>query len=495
MIGSEIGNYEIVARLGTGGMAEVYKAYHPDLNRHVAIKIMHRNLIQDSNFLVRFRREARNAAALRHPHIVQVYDFDVQDDLTYMVMEYVDGRTLQELIAETRSCNQRIQLEESLRIICEVGEALVFAHRQGIIHRDVKPSNVLLDEHDHAFLADFGLAKLASGAQHTAPGTLLGTPDYMAPEQCLGEAGDGRTDLYALGVILFELATGRLPFIAETQVGLITQHINDAPPLPRSLNPDTPSRLERVILKALAKDPVGRYDTVEQMLHDIGEVGRTVSMPAAKPDPEPLRTPAHRGGPSDLAAGDTPMPIRVVLVDDQALFREGLRTLLSVWPDIEIVGEASNGEEAIQTAAELCPDVILMDLRMPVLDGVAATRRITAAYTNTRVIVLTTFDDDEHIFDGLRAGAVGYLLKDVPSEKLVEAIRATVRGESFSQPPHFLAGLAATDGGDSSHLRFNRAALTNSGVQIMVEEDTTFDSEMAHTTEPVAFLAIAGTAS
>jgi serine/threonine protein kinase len=277
-VGRSIGKYQIVATLGHGGMAEVVKGYHPGLNRHVAIKLMHPFLAQDPDFLARFQREAQSAAALRHPHIVQIHDFDIEENGTsYVVMEFIDGQPLSHLMDTHHQQQHRLPLDDSLRLVAEIGSALAYAHRQGMVHRDVKPANVMVHPATHlgrAILTDFGLVKMVSGTAHTAPDVVLGTPAYIAPETCLGDPSDGRTDLYSLGVILFELLTGQRPFEAENQMGLVWQHVNEPPPRPRGLNSEIPPWLEVVVLKSLAKQPVNRYQTVEHFLQALALAGQ-----------------------------------------------------------------------------------------------------------------------------------------------------------------------------------------------------------------------------
>lgn len=270
-IGKTIGKFEVTAELGGGGMAEVFKAYQSSLNRHVAIKVIHRFLANSEEFLARFQREAQNVAALRHPNIVQVYDFDIDNGRPYMVMEYIDGPTLEKRTIERQAAGNPWSLAEVIQIISDIGSALVYAHQQEMIHRDIKPANVMCHPNGRYILTDFGLAKLLTGANVTASGTIMGTPAYMSPEQCQGIAGDHRSDIYSLGILLYELATGKLPFEADTQVGYIIKHISEPPPLPETINPALPAWLTAVILRALAKDPDGRYQTMNDLLADLNQ--------------------------------------------------------------------------------------------------------------------------------------------------------------------------------------------------------------------------------
>lgn len=266
-----LGKYEILERLGRGGMAEVFRGYHPALDRYVAIKLLHTFLADDPEFKSRFEREAQNVARLKHPGIVQVYDFeyDEANESYYMVMELIDGPTLKDRLFELSQAHDHPPLEEALRIVQAAADALAYAHRQGMIHRDMKPANLMLDRDGRVVLTDFGIAKIVTGAQFTASGGMVGTPAYMAPEQGLGEAGDERSDIYSLGVILFQLCTGQLPFEAETPLATILKHLHEPVPSPRDLNPALPQDVEAIILKAMAKEPSERFQSAAEMVDHI----------------------------------------------------------------------------------------------------------------------------------------------------------------------------------------------------------------------------------
>ncbi|MGH2521222.1 MAG: protein kinase domain-containing protein [Anaerolineales bacterium] len=283
LVGRTIGKYRIVELLGRGGMAEVYKAYQANLDRHVAVKVMHAFLADDPGFTSRFEREAKNVGALRHPNIVQVYDFDVEQGMPYMVMEFIEGGTLKTYLEELAQRDQSVPLPEALRIIQQVGEALAYAHKRNMMHRDVKPANVMLDAGGRAVLTDFGIAKILTGPSHTASGSTIGTPAYMAPEQGMGQPGDYRSDIYSLGVMLYQLSTGQLPYDADTPLAVMLKHVNDPLPLPRSIRPDLPEGVERIILKSMAKSPEYRFQNVEEMLAPLSdlETAAKLTIPSA----------------------------------------------------------------------------------------------------------------------------------------------------------------------------------------------------------------------
>ncbi len=263
--GQTLGKYRVLTPLGRGGMARVYKGYHPQLDRYVAIKALRSDLVQDAEFLARFQREARSVAGLRHPNIIQVYDFDVQDDVYYMVMELLQGDTLKARLNDYRACADRMPWGEMARILLDVLAGLAYAHSEGMIHRDIKPANIMLTQRGQAVLADFGIAQIVGGTQHTVSGALMGTLNYMAPEQGLKGTCDARSDIYSLGIVFYEMMTQSIPFDADTPLAILMKHLNDPLPLPCQVAPDVPESFERVVLKSLAKRPQDRYQNAPEM--------------------------------------------------------------------------------------------------------------------------------------------------------------------------------------------------------------------------------------
>lgn len=294
-----LGPYRLVERAGAGGMAEVWRAHHPGLDLDVAIKVLARRYSDEPDYLARFRREARAVARLDHPSILRVQDFGELDGLAYMVSPFVSGGTLADWMGTPWT------LSEALRVLRPLASALDYAHTQGIVHRDVKPSNVLLDEGGKVLLGDFGVARVLDGAavfdtsgRLTVQAALIGTPQYMAPEQVRGEPAGPAADLYALDVVAYELLTGRVPFRAETWPAVLAAHLHEPPPPPRSVNPDLSEATEAVLLKGLAKSPKERYASASELvaaLEAAAPARSTPPPPTPRPEPPPRPVPPGPG--------------------------------------------------------------------------------------------------------------------------------------------------------------------------------------------------------
>jgi len=270
-----LGPYELHEVIGKGGMATVYRAHQPSMDRDVAIKIISPELAAEPEFAERFEREARIIARLQHPHILPVFDFGREGETIYLVMRLMEGGNLAH---ELRG--GALPIKRAIDLTRQIASALDYAHLRGIVHRDLKPTNVLLDNLGNAYLTDFGIAKMLSGGPTTgltATGAVMGTPTYMAPEQWRAEPIDGRTDIYALGVIVYQMLCGQVPFSAETPHGLMYQHLDMDPPQPHTIKPDLPLTLEPVITKALAKRPEDRYASAGELAVALEEAIRQPS--------------------------------------------------------------------------------------------------------------------------------------------------------------------------------------------------------------------------
>ena len=317
LIGKTLNKYDVLDHIGHGGMSEVYLGQQAKLDRKVAIKVLHPFLADEAGFVVRFEREAKIVATLRHPNIVQVYDFDHDEelDIYFMVMEYIDGSTLKNRLEEST-----LSPMEMARVGAAIADALDYAHQRSMVHRDIKPANIMfLDEHQPV-LTDFGIAKMLTLSGLTASGAMVGTPAYMAPEIGLGNPGTASSDIYSLSVVLYQAVAGCLPFTAETPMGMVMQHINKTPPSPSLYNPDIPVALEKVILRGLKKEPADRYATAGEMATALREAfglpaadGTGEAMLAASRRPvEPVDgpnatpTPGVSGTPAPTASTDGP---------------------------------------------------------------------------------------------------------------------------------------------------------------------------------------------
>ena len=295
--GNWLGPYQIVAEIGRGGMSVVYKAYQPSLSRYVAIKVLSEHLSQDTELVQRFQREARAAAMLQHPNIIHINDVGQAGNLYYIVMDYVSGPSL----AARLKREGTLSLQTALSILRQIGAALDYAHSQGIVHRDVKPSNILLTPGGQAILSDLGIAKAPTESSLTRTGTIIGTPEYMSPEQAQGERLDGRSDLYSLGLVLYEMLSGQVPFHADSPVAVLYKQVHEPPPAPSVINSAISPAVERVLLRALDKDKHRRYGSA-------GEMAAALAQAAVHPWAEAAPT-VRTGNPAPLPAPPTAQPV------------------------------------------------------------------------------------------------------------------------------------------------------------------------------------------
>ena len=333
------GRYRIERKLGAGGMADVYLAEDQELGRRVAIKILNSRHGNDDQFIERFRREAKNAAALNHPNIVSIYDRGEAEDTYYIAMEFLDGRTLKELIIGRGAAPINVAIEYARQIL----SALRFAHRHGIVHRDIKPHNVLVDGEGRVKVTDFGIAR-AGTSQMTETGSIVGTAQYLSPEQAKGGEVDPRSDLYSLGVVLYELLTGKTPFDGETPVEIAMKHLSTTPKPPSKLRPDVPRELDMVVMRALAKNPDERYQSADEMEGDLERVARGARVSATTSDTatQVLRRPAAAAAAASATAATmiapppaSAAPPPAVVAEEEEYEEGGDRPL---WPWLVAVG-------------------------------------------------------------------------------------------------------------------------------------------------------------
>ncbi|MCA9920723.1 MAG: serine/threonine protein kinase, partial [Anaerolineales bacterium] len=314
LTGQTLGKYRLIRRLGKGGMAQVYQANQPTIDRMVAVKVLHGHLAEESDFITRFKREARSLGQLQHPNIVRVIDFDVSDETYFMVMDYIAGKTLRDYLDEQGILSGA----EALKLSGQLTDALAYAHKNGAVHRDIKPSNVMFADTEctHAVLTDFGITRLVDDATITTSGAIVGTPAYMSPEAVMGEKVDGRSDIYSLGVILYEMVTGRAPYQGNTPLSLVIKQVHEPLPSPLEHNPDLPLSIVHILEKALAKSADERYQTADELLaaiqdaqESLGEKphGMTIAGTTRYIDPPPTATLSA----GDFASASTDLPTTV----------------------------------------------------------------------------------------------------------------------------------------------------------------------------------------
>lgn len=301
MIGHQLGGrYEVIERVGGGGMALVYKAQDLLLNRNVAIKVLRQQFVHDEEFIRRFRREAQSAASLSHPNVVSIYDVGQEDDVHYIVMEYVEGKNLNEIIKERAP----LQVDEAVHIASQIADALDHAHHNQIIHRDIKPHNILIGRNGRVKVTDFGIARAVTSTTITQTGSVVGSVHYFSPEHAKGIVTGEKSDLYSLGIVLYQMLTGQLPFLGESPISVALKHLQEEFDEPRKFNPLIPQSVENVILKSMRKNPQERYQSAKEMQHDLetclmperrneskvdfpdeDDIDQTRVMPAIKPEP------------------------------------------------------------------------------------------------------------------------------------------------------------------------------------------------------------------
>ncbi|MFH0915103.1 MAG: protein kinase [bacterium] len=312
LVGRTLGKYELTAMIGGGGMATVYRARHPGLDQQVAVKILHPFLSTDESFVDRFRREAHAVAALRHPNIVRVLDSDHEDHLYYMVMEYIGGPTLSTVLAGRRA-GGGLSLPEIGRIFPPLCGAIDYAASRGMVHRDIKPANIIMSDDGEPILTDYGIAKIIGSTSLTSPGTVVGSAHYMSPEQAQGQECDVRSDLYSLGIVLFECLAGVVPFDGDTTVTVLVKHISAPVPSIRALRPNLPPALEPMLARALAKLPRDRYEMgaifAEELLVALNPSKSVPAVTELVASAAPPATPIPPPSPATPPSTPTPPPL------------------------------------------------------------------------------------------------------------------------------------------------------------------------------------------
>jgi NarL family two-component system response regulator LiaR len=428
--------FQIGALMGGGAVGSVYQGIDALTGERVAIKVLRQELTADMPELVeRFRREGEALRRLNHPNIVKMLAMIEEQGQHYLVMEYVGGGSLAGLLKR----QPRLSLAQVVAITLELADALARAHHLEILHRDIKPGNVLLAEDGTPRLTDFGLARLGNYPAITATGSVLGTFQYLSPEAFYNQELDPRADIWSLGVVLYEMLTGQVPFGGGTP-GEILWEINNQPlPDPNRWREDVPAALVELLKSMLMRDRPLRIASARQVGAQLETIQKKLPKPpGAHAETAQAGTGAAQFESTPAAAFGAQPPsskkIRVLIADDHAVVRQGLCTFIDLQEDMQVVGEGSNGTEAVELAKRLQPDVILLDLAMPEMDGLEATRKILESSPLAHILILTSFGEDDKVFPAIRAGAQGYLLKDIRPNDLVQAVREASQGKAQLHP-------------------------------------------------------------
>lgn len=420
-----IAQYRILSSLGEGGMGRVYLALDTKLGRQVAVKVLAED--KDAAAIQRFLQEARLAASLSHPNIAQIYEVGESGGTHFLAMEYAEGDSL-----GTRIANGPFATPDVIAIGVQVADALDAAHTKHIIHRDIKPANIIVGPRGRVKVLDFGLAKLQAGPrvqQETqvlsSPGAVIGTVQYMSPEQALGHTVDHRSDIFSLGVVLYEMSTGRVPFLGNTPSETIANLLHSSPEAMARFNYDVPPELDRIVRKCLQKDPERRYQSAREAAVDLQDVEQGA---------RPAASERSRMG--------------AIIVDDEDLARQLVREYVASLEDFDILAECANGFEAVKAIAEHKPDVVFLDVQMPKLDGFEVLELI-----GPDVAVIFTTAYDTYAMRAFDAHAVDYLLKPFSLERFktaVERARERIRKRA-PQAPEMASQLAVAARGPANY--------------------------------------------
>ena len=414
--GDNIAHYRIVSRLGEGGMGEVYLATDMRLDRSVALKVLPAAVAHDPIRMERFDREAKAASALNHPNVAHIYEIGEDDGVHFLVMEFIEGEPL-----DRRIDGRPLPVDDIGQIGAQIADALDAAHAKGIVHRDIKPANLMITPRGIVKVLDFGLAKVMEQQSSlesqmatrtlSAAGELIGTVAYMSPEQALGRPVDHRTDIFSLGVVLYQMATGRSPFEGSSPSETIARILGAQPEAIARFNYEVPEDLDRIVRKCLEKDRERRYQSARDLMVDLKGLARE------RETASPRRQPGAK--------------IRAVIVDDEDLARQLLREYLRGEEDVEVVAECANGFAAVKTVAELKPDLMFLDVQMPKLDGFEVLELVDR---EVAVVFVTAFD--QYAMKAFDAAAVDYLLKPFGADRLRTALERVRRrlGENQTRP-------------------------------------------------------------
>ncbi|MBL8166457.1 MAG: protein kinase, partial [Anaerolineae bacterium] len=418
MIGRKLNDrYEILDHLGDGSTATVYRARDVLLERQVALKVLLPHVRETTR--KRFFQEAQAAAQLNHQNIMAIYDMSQDGEYNFLVVEYVEGDPLSDYIPSEPA--KVVDLGK------QIAEALGYAHARTIVHRDIKPANIKVTPGGVVKIMDLGLALGRETKRVTAEGMVIGTPAYLSPEQAQGLTLDHRTDIYSLGVVLYEMATGHLPFDADEIPALLLQQVKQPPPPPRLIQPDLPVELERVILKTLEKNPARRYQSCEALADALDSAVQRVPTVTEETPANLTDTGAARAAARPPVRRNKPT-IRVLLADDHTILRRTLASFLESRDDFVVVGEAADGDQALRQTVALLPDVLLLDLNMPGKGGLEILPNVRAEAPNVKVLILTGREEDWYIMRAMRAGAHGYVLKSGDEQELIDGIIKVTQG-------------------------------------------------------------------
>jgi putative two-component system response regulator len=420
--GATLGTYRIVERIGRGGMATVYKAHHQALDRFVAIKVLPEFFAEDDTYHDRFQEEARAIARLKHPNILNVFDFGQEGGTTYLVVELVEGGTLADRLGEP------MDLQDVVAVLRPLASAIDHAHSQGVVHRDIKPLNILMHRDGTPVLADFGLAQMAAAVRKlTATGVVLGTPEYMSPEQATGASIGPPSDLYSFGIVAYEMLTGRVPFQADTPVAVLLSHMNKPVPPTLELVSELSGHVEEVLRRALAKAPQDRFPSASEFVAAL--------TPAAWPTPRRSdATGETRGAANRESAQHTVSRSRtkVLVVDDSAANRELIEACLAgVDCEIRLAADGPSALKAIEAAP---PDLVLLDVQMPRMDGYEVCQRIKAdpKLRLIPVVMITALNQTDDRVKALESGADDFMSKPVERVELVARVKSALRLKSVN---------------------------------------------------------------